>query len=82
MGINSTFNSGDIKHNKKILFVIRVKGVVRKIPFCNRRVKNGTGNSRFSNYALVMWLIEAQNKKCFRHLKCIRNSQNYTQPYA
>jgi len=54
MGINATFNSGALEHERKILLFPRVEGVDRKSFLAVAESANGIDNFRFWDYPIVM----------------------------
>lgn len=54
LGINSTFNSGAIEYNGKILLAVRVEGTDRKSFFAIAESPNGIDNFKFWDYPIVI----------------------------
>jgi len=54
LGMNSTFNSGAIEYQGKILLMVRAEGVDRKSFFAIAESRNGIDNFRFWDYPILL----------------------------
>ncbi len=54
LGINSTFNSGAMEFNGKVILAVRVEGVDRKSFFAIAESPNGVDNFKFWDYPVII----------------------------